>query len=448
MNEDKLISMLGSLDDDLIDNVIDDLMKGVDCDLESINNKAMQKLAKHNGKAKLRHRLPYVAAVLLLFVCINTVYADEISQAFKSFFNKTPVYETMVEGKAYYLKDPQALSKDLTIDSMMVAEGRIDMNLTAADASALENIKIIPKNQPGTEYTMGGIGQDGDNKYFLSFMNAKEQNYDIKPFQAFDLQIGGKTYTVSLDEAKSLGNSPKLAASDATANKIDLVTVGANSIEKNGKQAVQLIAAFKNQDMKLDAFGKPKTMSTTNNFENLGKDGMVGSGGAPRPEPIYATDQAGARHQLTKPANPKAWPITTFDTDASIDSKLTVNVPALLATYEKSDVAHITVNIPKEGERALDHEVDLFAQKAVFKNIKRLSPTSAELTFALNTGADENIKISCFDLNGPDIKKYTAKFNGDTAVVTLEFATKADAYDVDISWPTFVMNGNWTMNLK
>lgn len=447
MNEDKMISILGSLDDDLVDGVIDDLMKGVDCDLESINRKASQKLAKYNRQAKLRQRLPYVAAVLLLFVSINTVYADEISQAFKKFFNKTPVYETMVDGQAYYLKDPLALSKDLTLDSIIVAEGSIDMNLTAQDASDLDNIKIIPQNAPGTEYTMGGIGQDGDHKYCLSFMNGTEQNYNIKPFQTFDLQVGGKTYTVDLDEAKSLKGSQKLAASEATANKIDLVTVGANSIEKNGKQAVQLIASFKDPAMKLSFFGKPKTVKASENFENLGPKGTVGSGGSDRPEPIYAIDQSGIKHELTKPANPKAYPITTFDTDAPKDSKLTVKLPGLMAHYEKK-VDHFSVNIPKEGEKSLTDEVDLVAQKAVLKGIKRLSPTSAELTFKLNTGADKNIVISSFSLDGPDIKKYSANFEGDSAVVTLEFSKEKEAYDIGISWPTFIINGNWTINLK
>jgi len=449
MNEDKMISMLGSLDDDLIDQVINDLMEGVDCDLESINNKAQQKLTKHNRKAKLRQRLPYVAAVLLLFVSINTVYADEISQVFKKFFNKTPVYETMVDGKAYYLKDPLVLNKNLTVDSMMVAEGRIDMNLTAnLDDAALDGIKILPKNAPGTEYTMGGIGQDDENKYCLSFMNAKEENYNIKPFQAFDLQVGGKTYKVDLDEAKSLEGSQKLAASDATANDIDLVTVGANSIEKNGKQAIQLIASFNDKDMKLMAFGKPNEMTAYNTFENRGKDGMISAGGPSRPEPIYATDQSGAKHQLTKPANAKVYPITTFETDASKDSQLTVKLPALMAIYQKLNVDHITVNIPQEGTKALNNTVDMVAQKAVIKSIKRLSPTSAELTFTLNTGAEKNVSISSFELEGPDIKKYSANFDGDTAVFTLEFAREAAAYDVDISWPSFVMNGNWTINLK
>lgn len=445
MNEDRMISMLSSLDDGLANKVIDHLMEGVDCDVESIKEKARQKLAMHNKKTKRRRRLSYAAAGLLLFVSINTVYADEISQALKRFFNQTPVYSTMVEGKAYYLKSPLILNKDLTIDSIIVAEGRIDMNLTAQDIAGLDKAKIIAA---GTEYTPGGVGQDGDHQYVLSFCNGKEQNYNIKPFQTFDLQIGGKTYTIKLDEAKSLEGSQKLVASDATANKIDLVTVGANSVELNGKQAIQLIASFKNKDIKLDTFGKPSAPQSTMNFENLGKDVIVSSGKSARPEPIYATDQTGAKHQLTAPADAKIFPVTTFATDASKGSPLTVKLPALVATYQKLNLEHLTVNIPKEGKKAVNRKVDLVAQEAIVKSIKRLSPTSAELTFQLNTGADKNISISSFHLDGKDIKKYSAVFNGDTAIFTLEFAKEADAYHFDISWPTFVMNGNWTINLK
>jgi len=449
MNEDKMISMLGSLDDDLLDNVIDDLMKGVDCDVESINKKAQQKLAKHNRQAGLRKRLPYVAAVLLLFVSINTVYADEISQAFKKFFNKTPVYETMVDGKAYYLEKPKVADKDLTIDSFLVTEGRLEMSITSdLDPAAICKSRIVPKNAPDTAYFMGGYSEDGDDKYSLSFANEKERNYDIKPFQTFDLQVGGKTYTITLDEAKSLDASQKLASSDATANKIDQVTVGANRIQKNGQQAVQLIASFKEPEMKLSFFGKPKTDKASEKFENLGAKGMVSSGGSDRPDAIYAIDQTGVKHELTKPANPKAYPVTTFDTDAPKDSNLTVKLPALMAHYEKLKIAQITFSIPQQGEQALNQEVDLVAQKAVLKGVKRLSPTSAELTFALNTGADKNISISNFNLSSPDIKKYSAEFNGDRAVVTMEFFKEAPAYNIDFDWPYFVMNGNWTINLK
>ncbi len=448
MNEDKMIAMLSNLDDDLIEREIDNLMDGVECDMESINRKAHQKLEKYNRKTKFRKALPYAAAVCLCFICINTVYADEISQAMKNFFNKTPVYSTMVDGKAYYLESSLVLDDNLAIDSFMVSEGRLDMKCTSKlGADVLTKMKIVPKDAPNTQYVMGGYSEDGNNKYYFSFWNDKENNYNIKPFKAFDLLVGGKTYSITLDEAKSLDGTQKLTASEATANKIDLVTVGANSIEKNGKQAIQLIASFKDKDMKLTAFGQPVAATVQNTLENLGKDGLASTGTASRTEDIYATDQSGTKHKLTVPADAKARPITTFETDAVKGSQLTVNLPALLATYEKS-VDSFTINIPKDGEKALNHEVDLVAQKAVAKSIKRLSLTSAELIFQLNTGTEKYVSISSFAMYNKDIKKISSEFSGDKAIVTLEFDKDVDAFDLDISYPMFVVNGKWTINIR
>ncbi len=448
MNEDKIIAMLSNLDDDLIEKEIDNLMNGVECDMESIKRKAHQKLEKHNQKNKRRKRLPYVAAVLACFLCINTVYADEISTVVKSFFNKTPVYSTMVDGQAYYLADSLKLDDQLTIDSFMVSEGRVNMKCTSKlSGKVLTDMKIVPKDDPKTQYAISGYSEDGDNKYTLLFMNAKEQNYNIKPFKAFDLIVGGKTYSVTLDAAKSLDGTQKLASSEANSNNIDLVNVGANSIEKNGKQVVQLIAAFKDKDMKLNAFGQPVYKTVHYTYENLGKEGVISSGTSFKAEDIFATDKNGTKYQLKVPADAKATPVTTFETDASKDSQLTVKVPALLATYQKS-VDSIKFDIPKDGEKILNRDVDLFAQKAVVKSVQRISPTSAKLVFQLNTGADKNVQIRSFQADSQDIKKMSSEINGDTAVMTIEFDQNVNTTDLEICWPEFVINGNWTINLK
>lgn len=442
MNEDKMISMLSNLDDDLIEKEIDNLMGEVECDVESIHRRAHQKLEKHNRKARRRRRLPYAAVVCLCLIGINAVYADEISHAVKSFFNKTPVYSTMVDGKAYYLESSLVLDDNLTIDSFMVSEGRLEMDFTSKfGADVLGAMQIIPKDAPEAQYVLGGYSERGNNRYSFSFINSNEKNYNIKPFQAFNLLVGGKTYSVTLDEAKSLDGSQKLTAGQA-ANEVDLVTVGANSIEKNGHQGVQLIALFKNKDMKLAAFGQPVPATVKTTFEKLGT-----SSTGFQTEEIYATDESGARHKLTVPADANTWPITTFETDTVPGSQLTVNLPALLATYEKP-ADSVRIDIPKDGEIILNQDVDLVAQKAVVKSIKRLSPTSAELMFQLNTGADQYVSINSFSMFSKDIKKISAEFSGDQAIVTLEFDKDVDAFDLNISWPKFVVNGNWTINLK
>lgn len=442
--EDKMIAMLSNLDDDLIENEINLLMGGVECDVESVKRKAHHKLEKHNRKTKVRKRMPYVAAVLACFICINTAYADEISTAIKSFLNKTPIYSTMVDGTAYYLEDRLVLDDNLAIESIIVSKGKLDMEYTSnLPIDVLEDMKIIPKDDPDTQYVMAGLSKNGD-KYVFSFANGKEKNYNIKPFKAFNLLVGDKTYSVTLDKANKLDSAQKLSSSEETNNIVD---VGANSIDKNGKKAVQLIASFKDEDMKLTSFGQPVTPTVKASFENLGKDGIVSSSDRSKMDDIYATDENGTKHKLKAPADANAYPVTTFETGAAKDSKLTINVPALMATYEKP-VDSIRFSIPKDGEKILNHDVDLFAQKAVVKSIKRLSPTSAKLVFQLNTGTEKDVSISSFEVYSKNIKKISSEFNGDTAIMILEFDKGVDVADLDISWPIFVINGNWTINIK
>ncbi len=446
MSEDRISAMLRNLDDDLIEKEIDHLMDGAECDMESVKKKAYRKLEKYNKKTRFRKRLPYAAAICACFICINAVYADEISRAVKSFFNKTPVYSTMVDGSAYYLNAPLALDDSLVIDSFIVAGDRLEMRCTSKlGADVLEDMKIVPQDAGGTQYVMGGYGKDGDNRYMFSFINGKEKNYNIKPFKSFDLVVGGKTYLVHLDPAQSLDSTQKLAAGE-TAADIDLVTVGANSIEKNGKLGVQLIASFQDQNMKLRAFGRPVNATVQNTVENL-EQGLVSHGTPSQTETIYGTDQSGVRYKLEVPADAKARPVTTFETDAPQDSRLTINLPALLATYEKS-IAGLAISIPEDGEKIINSDIDMVAQKATVKSIKRLSPKSAELVFQLNTGDEEYVRISSFHVYSKDIKKISSEFSGDKAVMILEFDRDIDETELDISWPTFVINGNWTINMK
>ncbi|MEN6325523.1 MAG: hypothetical protein ABFD18_04845, partial [Syntrophomonas sp.] len=120
---------------------------------------------------------------------------------------------------------------------------------------------------------------------------------------------------------------------------------------------------------------------------------------------------------------------------------------ALQACYPKK-AGSFSINIPKNGAETLNREVDLIAQKAVVQSVERLSPTSAKLTFKLNTGNQEFVKINSFNVYNNDVKKLDSEFNGDTAIMTLEFNKQTDAADLEVSWPKFEMNGNWTINLK
>ncbi len=134
---------------------------------------------------------------------------------------------------------------------------------------------------------------------------------------------------------------------------------------------------------------------------------------------------------------PRPTPITTFETDASKDSQLTVNLPALMATYEKPSIEILPSTSPRMAKQSSIMMWICSLRRRYAKSIKRLSPTSAELTFQLNTGADKYVSIRSFHMNGKDIKKISAEFSGDTAVMTLEFDKDVDAFDLNISWPMF-----------
>ncbi|MEC1715372.1 hypothetical protein [Schinkia azotoformans] len=446
MNEKKIFELLNNLDDDLAEKEINKLLEGVEIDMASINKKAHQKLNDSNKKGKRRKMLPYIAVVSIGLLGVTSAYAGDISETIKSFFNKTPIYSTIVDGDAYYLKERYALNDKITIESIMVSEGNLEMEITSdIDLSKLDEINIIPQNDPTTVYYPGGYSGEG-KKFFFSFMNKTENNYNIKPFKDFKLVIGGDSYDASLEKAESLDLNSKIYTSSAGKSNIKGVNIGAKVIDENGKANIQIITSFEDKNLKLTSLGKPMESKVISTFEDLGKDGMIGSSTSSFCEPFYVFDETNAKYKLEIPENSKGRPVTTFETNAPIGKNLSLKVPALVASIEKKIVS-IPLSIPNEGEVEVNKGIDFTVQKAVVKNIKRLSATSAQIEFELNTGANKNIDIRSFDLDSPDIKKMSAEFNDSKAIMTLEFNKSIDEITIELSYPEFVMNGNWSINL-
>lgn len=447
MNEDKLIELLNRLDDDLVEKEIDKLLEGVEVDMNSINKKAHEKLKNNNKKFKKNKVLPYVAAACVCLLSITTIYADDISAAIKSFMNKTPLHSTIVDGDAYYLKGRYALNNHITIESIMVSKGSLDMEISSdLSFNQLGEINIIPENDQKIVYYPGGYSE-GENEYSFNFMNKTENNYNIKPFKDFQIIIAGNSYDVSLEKAKSLDLNSPIYISDDKEKKIKGVNVGAKAIDEKGKLNIQLITSFEDKDLKLSGLGRPIEAKYSEITENESKDSIISSGTGNRMDDIYVFDENNNKYKLEVPENAKGRPITTFETSAPKNKKLTLKLPAVIASYEKT-MDSFSLNIPKEGEAALNREIDFNMQKAVVKSIKRISATSAQIEFELNTGKDKNISIRSFDFYSKDVKKINSKFDGDKAVVTLEFNKNADTANVEMSWPEFVINGDWVINMK
>ncbi|WP_053955002.1 hypothetical protein [Inediibacterium massiliense] len=445
MNEDQLIDLLKNLDDDLVEKEINKLLEGVEIDMDSIHKKANEKLRNNNKKVKSRKKLPYVAAACVCLFSITAVYADDISQAIQSFFNKTPVYSTVVDGEAYYLKGSKSLDKNIKLESVMVSEGNLEVELSSdLSEEELENISIISKNDLNTIYEVGGYSKEGD-KYSFSFANEKEKNYNIKPFKEFTLMIAGKSYDVSLEKAKSLDANSKICTNDSQKN-IEGVNMGAKLIDNNEKLNIQLIASFNDKDLKLSSLGTPIDKKVVSVTENK-KDGIFGSGTSSRTEDLYVWDKMNNKYKLEIPKDAKGRPVTTFETNAPKGENLTVKVPAIIAGYEKT-MDSFKLDIPESGEANVNKEIDFKVQKAIMKSIKRVSPTSAQIEFELNTHRDKNITIRSFDLYSKDFKKISTEINGNKGIVNLEFDKDMENTNIEISYPDFVMNGDWTIDMK
>jgi hypothetical protein len=450
MNEDQLITLLSNLDDDLIENEVNTLLEGVEIDMDSIKEKAYQKISNNGKKIKHRRKFTYVAAACIGLLSITTVYADDISQAIKSFFNTTPVYSTIVDGKAYYLKEGHALNEHIKIESVMVSDGKLEMEISS-DSDIIENelgdISVISKDQPNTVYGMGGYSKE-DNKLLLSFWNKTESNYNIKPFKDFKLTISKQTFDVSLEEAKSFDlNSNIYTDISSKSSNIEGVNVGARIVNEKEKQNIQLVAAFEDKDLKLVTFGTPLQKKAVSKTEYRGSEDIIGSGTSSMPEDLYVLDEANNKYKLEIPKDSTGSPVTLFETNAPKDTRLTLKLPAIVTYYPKT-MSKLSLDIPQKEQIDLNKEIDFNRQKAVIKNIKRLSSTSAQVEFDLNIGSNKEVTIRSFNADCPGVKSIETEFNGDKAVMTIEYDENTDKVDMEIGYPYFVMNGDWTLVIK
>ncbi|RKD26010.1 hypothetical protein BEP19_03540 [Ammoniphilus oxalaticus] len=450
MEDRKMRALLNQLDDDLVIQEFDKLMEGVEIDMDSIHKKAHQKLRKHNRATKLkrRKRYSYVAAACLCLIGVTGVYASDISETIKSFMTKTSVYDTVVDGDAYYLKDKQVLNSDITVESVIVSNGNLEMTISTQADRAFEDlgeIEIIPQDGSNTIYYPGGYGGEKDN-LFLHFMNKTEGNYNIQPFQYFKLVIGENSYDLSLEKAKALDLDGQIYT--AKSDLIDGVNLAASIADGKGKTNIQLVSSFADEHLQLIRFGQPIQTKVIEKFEDRGAEGTIGSSTGSSAEALYVVDGASNKqHKLEIPKNAKGRPVTNFETSALEGKDLTLTVPAIIATSNQK-YEPLTLNIPTNGEVMLNKEIDFSEQKAVLKKMKRLSATSAELEFELNTGENKYIDLRSFNFYSPDIKKMSAEFNGNQATMTMEFHKEIEISEFQMSNPSFVMNGNWTIDLK
>ena len=96
----------------------------------------------------------------------------------------------------------------------------------------------------------------------------------------------------------------------------------------------------------------------------------------------------------------------------------------------------------------LDHEIDLQLQKMVLQHIKRTSATTAELTFAVNTGGSNGVTVRDVDFYSKDVDSGESVWQGNTCTMTITFEEDLASASFDVSWPTFEVRGDWALMIE
>lgn len=457
MNEKDVMSVFNSMDEDLLNEKIDELLaeKGESMDMDSIKEKAMRKLNERENKKKRIGKRALLGAALVATLAFTTVYADEITEALKSFFNKSTVYSTVVNGSAYYLSEEVRLNEEMTLTQVSVSKDRLDMVIRTngqLDPNTFDDLDItaVPRHNSEVMYAVGGLGGVGDDQYSFSFYNATEENYHIEPFDAFDLTLGEESYPIVLTEAEAVKVDESLSVGVSEIDAVEeapLIAHAAGTIvEKDGKKQIQLIPAFEDSDLRMSALGEPEASEFKFSFENTEDGGVLGFGTGAVTKPIMTYDYTDTAYALTVPEDTTGGYVTIFDIDSKAETPLTVKLPAILAHYEK-EVASLTLPVPKEGEIILNQELNLIIQQAIVKSVKRVSENTAVVELELNTGSDGSVTITDIGAYSADVAKADVLVKGNTAVMTMTFDPALEEAAFRFSYPHYVIRGNWSIML-
>ncbi|GAB6180400.1 hypothetical protein JCM14036_17190 [Desulfotomaculum defluvii] len=438
MTEKQIQTLMQNLDNDLLSKELDDLIRGLDIDLDSITKKSFSKLNNRRLKMKRKRVYPLLAASLIAIICISNAYAAEISDFVRSFFNQRAIYSTVVDGSAYYLESPLQLDEKSELKNVIFTKDTLDMSLTLPlKEDKLPEILVVTAN--GKIYKPGGYGDDKDG-LLLSFWNEAEHNYVFSPTKDLKLMIGEKSYSIHLKEGAPVVGSGEIIPAEKT--DIGWVNVGYKKIDGG----VQILTSFTDKDLKLVGIGEPAQKNVTQMFKN--ENGIMSSGTSSMTKPLlgYANDKNFYTYSQDK--NAVGRPVTQFETQAPADKEIELKIPSLLVGYEK-DFANIDVAIPElNEEKRIDREIDLKLQKIILQSIKRTSATTAELKFALNTGDKAEVAVREVNLYSKEVQSGESLWQGDVCTMRISFDEKLKNAQLNLSWPRFVVNGNWTLRIK
>lgn len=436
MTEKQIQALMQNLDNDLLAKELDDLMSGVAIDLDSITQKAYTKLNKERLRMKRKKIYFLVAASLVAIACITNVYASDISDFLKSFFNQKEIYSTVVEGEAYYLKSPLQLDKESKLETVIFTKDNLEMSLTFPTLTEDKLPDITVAAADGTLYKPGGYGYDNDC-LLLSFWNEAEQNYVFSPTQDFKLLIGEKSYSIHLAEGAPVVGSGEIKPAEHSS--IAWVNIGYQKTDGG----VQILTSFTDKDLKLVNIGEPVQKDVTQMFKN--ENGIIGGGTSSKTNPLLGYDNEHKVYIYERAENAIGSPVSQFESQVPAGKEIELKIPSLIVGYEK-DFGSFDVAIPElNQEISIDQEIDLKLQKIALKSIKRTSATTAEIKFALNTGDAAEVAIREVSLYSSDVQSGDSVWQDDVCTMRLIFDQELKNINIDVSWPRFVVNGNWTL---
>lgn len=438
MTEQQIQALMQNLDNDLLDKELDRLMCDVEVDVDSITKKAFTKLHKERLKMKRKRIYPFVAASIIMVIGISNVYATEISDFVKSFFNQRAIYSTVADGSAYYLKSPLQLDEKSKLENVIFTKDTLEMNLTfPLKEDKLPEISVL--TEKGATYEPGGYGYD-NGRLQLSFWNETEQKYVFAPTKEFKLMIGEKSYPIHLAEGAPVVGSGEIKPAEKS--NIAWVNVG----YKKTDEGVQILTNFIDKDLKLVSIGEQTQKTVTTGFKN--EKGIIMTGGtSSMTNQLLGYDNDKRVYYYNQAKNAVGRPITQFESNAPADKDIELKIPSLLIGYEK-DFDNFDVVIPGlNEEKRIDREIDLKLQKIVLQSIKRTSATTAELKFALNTGGAKEVAVRTASLYSEDVKSGDIDWQGDVCTMRISFDKELKNAKFNVSWPRFVVKGNWTLRI-
>ena len=431
MNEKQINSLMQNLDSDLINNEMDALMGGIEMDIESISAKAHEKLRKEQCfmKNKRRKMFVVIAASLCIVVGTSAVCASEISDFIKSFLGKVGIYSTVVEGSAYYLESPVPLDGGCELRKVMFTNDSLDLVLFTPDNKIPAELTVQTADGSGEPFSLSK-SQEGLELTFIKLL----------PTSQFELTVDGKKYSVNLASASAISNGAELFAAQSK-NGIDWVNLGYRRTDTG----IQIIASFTDQALSLSAIGEPSDQEVNAGFDNNTHNSKTTS---LSPKTLIGTDQEGNAYIYSYDPTDTGRPLTMFYSDAPKDKLVNIEVPSIVVVVPK-EITKISVAIPElDKENSVNQEIDLGLQKMTLQSVKRTSATKAVLKFEVNTSNQQFVSIRGADINSRDVQSGELLWKDGLCTMTVIFDETLTETELVIAWPSFVVNGDWTLSLK